>query len=83
MLAGEFVFAGGTLIFRDININLVIGLQFALYFTSVYVLKEYIPVRKKLRIVREEIVEEDEEDSKVYPIYSVKEKVTANEESLK
>ena len=83
LLIGELAFAGGTLIFTDININIVIALQFALYFTAVYVLKQYIPVRKKLRIVRKEIIEEEEEDSKVYPIFSVKEKVTANEDSLK
>ena len=43
-------------------------------------LKRFIPVRKKLHIVREETVDEEAQDSKVYLIYPVKEKVSANEE---
>ena len=42
-------------------------------------LKHFIPIRKKLHIVREE-EEEETEDSKVYPIYPKKEKVSANED---
>jgi UDP-N-acetylmuramyl pentapeptide phosphotransferase/UDP-N-acetylglucosamine-1-phosphate transferase len=80
LLAGEFVFAVVTLLLQDININIVIASQFVLYFSAVYMLKRFIPVRKKLHIVREETMGEEEQDSKVYLIYPVKEKVSANEE---
>ena len=79
LLAGEFVFALITLLLHNININIVIASQFILYFTSVYILKRFVPVRKKLHIVREE-EEEETEDSKVYLIYPKKEKVSANED---
>jgi UDP-GlcNAc:undecaprenyl-phosphate GlcNAc-1-phosphate transferase len=79
LLAGEFVFALITLLLQNININIVIATQFILYFTSVYMLKRFIPIRKKLHIVREE-EEEETEDSKVYLIYPMKEKVSANED---
>jgi len=79
LLAGEFVFALITLLLHNININIVIASQFILYFTSVYILKRFVPVRKKLHIVREED-EEETEDSKVYLIYQMKEKVSANED---
>ena len=79
LLAGEFVFALITLLLHNININIVIASQFILYFTSVYILKRFVPVRKKLHIVREED-EEETEDSKVYLIYPMKEKVSANED---
>ncbi|HYJ65558.1 MAG TPA: MraY family glycosyltransferase [Parafilimonas sp.] len=79
LLAGEFVFALITLLLHNININIVIASQFILYFTSVYILKRFVPVRKKLHIVREED-EEETGDSKVYLIYPMKEKVSANED---
>jgi UDP-GlcNAc:undecaprenyl-phosphate/decaprenyl-phosphate GlcNAc-1-phosphate transferase len=79
LLAGEFVFALLTLLLQNININIVIASQFILYFASVYMLKHFIPIRKKLHIVREE-EEEETEDSKVYLIYPKKEKVSANED---
>ncbi len=79
LLAGEFVFALITLLMQNIDINIVIASQFILYFTSVYMLKRFVPVRKKLHIVREED-EEETEDSKVYLIYPMKEKVSANED---
>jgi len=65
---------------QDVNINIVITFQFILYFTSVYVLKRFVPVRKKLHIVRQELAEEDAEDFKVYPIYPVKEKISMTED---
>lgn len=80
LLAGEFVFAVVTLLLQDININIVIASQFVLYFSAVYILKRFIPVRKKLHIVREASIDEEVQDSKVYLIYPVKEKVSANEE---
>ena len=84
LLLGEFVFAGSSLLFRDVNINIVIAAQFLLYFGAVYVLKRYIPIRKKLHIVRDEsTIEEGVIDSKVYPIFTVKEKVAIKEDSLK
>lgn len=82
LLTGELVFAAITISMQNININFIIASQFILYFVAIYILKRYIPVRKKLHIVREEIsVDEDEmKDSKVYPIYPIKEKVTAAED---
>ena len=82
LLTGELMFAAITLSLKNININIVIASQFLLYFASVITLKRYVPARKKLHIVREEFIdyEEEAEDSKVYPIYPVKEKITAVED---
>ena len=82
LLTGELIFAAVTISLKNFNINLIIASQFILYFASVYILNRYIPVRKKLHIVREEtLADEDEaEDSKVYPIYPLKEKITVAED---
>lgn len=80
LLTGQIIFAGLTFLLQDVNINIVITFQFILYFTSVYVLKRFVPVRKKLHIVRQELTEEDAEDFKVYPIYPVKEKISMTED---
>lgn len=80
LLAGELLFALLTLSLKDVNINIVLASQFGLYFTSVYMLKRFVPARKKLHIVREEEPKEETAESKVYLIYPVKEKVSANED---
>ena len=82
LLTSELVFAAITVSLQNININFVIASQFILYFTAIYILKRYIPVRKKLHIVREEILTDEDEmkDFKVYPIYPLKEKITAAED---
>lgn len=80
LLTGELFFGLITLSLKNININVVLASQFILYFGSVYVLKRFIPARKKLHIVREEQPEEQIAESKVYLIYPVKEKITANED---
>lgn len=81
LLTGQLVIAGITFSLQNININLVLACQFLLYFASVYILKRYIPIRKKLHIVREEILDDEEpEDFKVYPIYPVKEKISMKED---
>jgi UDP-N-acetylmuramyl pentapeptide phosphotransferase/UDP-N-acetylglucosamine-1-phosphate transferase len=80
LLTGQFLFALITLSLQNININVVIISQFILYFASVYMLKRFVPVRKKLHIVRQEAVKEETEELKVYPIYPVKEKISANED---
>lgn len=82
LLVSELFFAAVTFLLFDININLIIASQFILYFIAVYTLEHYIPVRKKLHIVRENMLpDEDElEDSKVYPIYPLKETITAAED---
>jgi UDP-N-acetylmuramyl pentapeptide phosphotransferase/UDP-N-acetylglucosamine-1-phosphate transferase len=80
LLAGQFLFAFITLSLQNININVVIISQFILYFASVYMLKRFVPIRKKLHIVRQEAVKEETEELKVYPIYPVKEKISANED---
>jgi UDP-N-acetylmuramyl pentapeptide phosphotransferase/UDP-N-acetylglucosamine-1-phosphate transferase len=80
LVSAQLFFAGLTLFAQDVNINLIIALQFTLYFVSVYVLKELIPVRKKMHIVRNKSIDVALPDLKVYPIFSKKEKVSANED---
>jgi len=80
LLVAEFIFAGITLLLKHANMHLVLAMQFAIYFSSVFVLKQFIPVRRKLRIVREEPVMEEAADAKVYPIYPAKEKISATED---
>jgi len=58
----------------------VLATQFALYFASVFILKKFIPVRRKLHIVREELMSEEVPDVKVYPIFPAKEKVSVSED---
>ncbi|MEP6514499.1 MAG: MraY family glycosyltransferase, partial [Parafilimonas sp.] len=80
LLTAEFLFAGITLLLQNMNIHLIITLQFVLYFASVFILKRFIPVRRKLHIVRQELVEEEVSDVKVYPIFPAKEKVSMSED---
>jgi hypothetical protein len=51
-----------------------------LFFGSVFILKQFIPVRRKLRIVREEPISDERDDLKVYPIFPVKEKISGTED---
>lgn len=80
LLSAQIFFAGITLLMRNLDLNLVIAIQFVVYFSSVYILKEFIPVRKKLHIVRDVIAETTMPDLKVYPIFSKKEKLSAQED---
>ena len=82
LLTAQFLFAGFTLLIRNLNLEIIIGIQFVIYFSSVFILKKFIPARKKLRIVRDDIIEAEMPDLKVYPIYpATKEKVSVREDS--
>lgn len=80
LVSAQLLFAGLTLLAQDLNINLIIALQFTLYFASVYILKEYIPSRRRLHVIRNKSIDVSIPDLKVYPIFSKKEKVSANED---
>src|SRR6478735_611904 len=80
LLGSQFLFGLLGLLLRNTNLHLIVALQFALYFGSTYILKNYIPVRKKLHIVRDNIPEKVLPGVKVYPIYPVKEKASISED---
>lgn len=80
LLAAQLIFTAITFSLQNININIILACQFVLYFASVYVLRRFVPVRKKLHLVREEVIEDDDENFKVYPIYPVKEKISIKED---
>lgn len=80
LASAQFVFAVLGLLMQQLNINVIIATQFVLYFGAAYVLKTYIPVRKKMHIVRDGLPENVLSDVKIYPIYQVKEKVSVSED---
>jgi UDP-GlcNAc:undecaprenyl-phosphate/decaprenyl-phosphate GlcNAc-1-phosphate transferase len=77
----QFLFAALSVLIQGLNLNIILAIQFITFFSSAYILKKYIPVRKKLHIVRDEIANAEEPDPKVYPIYSAKDKVSVREDS--
>lgn len=81
LLTAQFSFAGLCLLIKNLDVNLAVAIQFLVYFSSVFILKQFIPVRKKLHIVRDEIAEETIPDLKVYPIFSEKEKRSVRKDS--
>jgi UDP-N-acetylmuramyl pentapeptide phosphotransferase/UDP-N-acetylglucosamine-1-phosphate transferase len=81
LLMAQFLFACLTLLMQNLNLHVILAIQFLLYFSSVLLLKKFIPVRKKLHIVRDEVSEAELPDLKVYPIYPAKEKVSLGEDS--
>jgi UDP-GlcNAc:undecaprenyl-phosphate GlcNAc-1-phosphate transferase len=82
LASAQFLFACLSLLIQGLDLNVILAIQFIVYFGSIYVLKTFIPMRKKLHIVRtEEILESGLPGSKVYPIYSAKEKISAREDS--
>jgi UDP-N-acetylmuramyl pentapeptide phosphotransferase/UDP-N-acetylglucosamine-1-phosphate transferase len=82
LLTAQFAFASLTFFLQGLSLNLIVGIQFLIYFSSAFLLKKVIPVRKKLHIVRNELQEEPEiTDSKVYPIFQHKEKISVQEDS--
>ena len=81
LLTAQFLLAGLTLFMQDMNLNIILAVQFIIYFSSAFILKRFIPIRKKLRIVRGEMPETTIPDLKVYPIYRPKEKVSVREDS--
>jgi UDP-GlcNAc:undecaprenyl-phosphate GlcNAc-1-phosphate transferase len=81
LLMAQFMFAGLTLLMRSLDLHFILAIQFAVYFSLVLILKNFIPVRKKLHIVRDEIAEPSMPDLKVYPIFPAKEKASVREDS--
>jgi len=81
LLTAQFVFAGLTFFLQGLSLNFIVALQFIIYFSSAFLLKKIIPVRKKLHIVRNEMQESEITDSKVYPIFQHKEKISVHEDS--
>ncbi|MEO8711186.1 MAG: MraY family glycosyltransferase [Parafilimonas sp.] len=80
LLMAQFLFAGLTLLIQNLDLHIIIAIQFIVYFSSVFILKQFIPVRKKLHIVRDE-PQEAITDLKVYPIFPAKEKASVREDS--
>jgi len=80
LLTAELLFAGITLLIQNLDIHLILATQFVLYFACVYILKQFIPARRRLHIVREELIDEEDSEVKVYRIFSAKEKVSASED---
>jgi UDP-N-acetylmuramyl pentapeptide phosphotransferase/UDP-N-acetylglucosamine-1-phosphate transferase len=81
LLTAQVMFGGLTILLQGLSLNMIVALQFIIYFSSAFVLKRIIPVRKKLHIVRNELPEAELPDSKVYPIFSHKEKISVREDS--
>lgn len=80
LLMAQLLFAALSLLIRNLDLHIIIAAQFIVYFSSVFILKKFIPVRKKLHIVRDE-VSETISDLKVYPIFPAKEKASVREDS--
>ncbi len=80
LLFAQFLFAGLTLLMRNFDLHVILAIQFIVYFSSVFILKRFIPVRKKLHIVRDESTESVVPELKVYPIYPAKEKISVSED---
>ncbi|MFT4153386.1 MraY family glycosyltransferase [Parafilimonas sp.] len=81
LLLCQFLFAGLTFLLQNINLNIVLAIQFAAYFTLVYMVDKYMPVRKKMHIVPAKATNTNSKSTKVYHIYPVTEKVSAGEDS--
>lgn len=80
LAVAQVLFAVLGLLLHPLNINLVVAIEFAVYFGAAFVLTRYIPVRKKMHIVRDALPENVVADVKIYPIYKVKEKVSVRED---
>ncbi len=84
ILIFALLFAAVSFLMQNLNINIIVTSQFALFFAGVFLFKRFLPARNRLHIVTgemEEVEEEDDDDDvKVYTIYRPKEKVSINEE---
>ncbi len=82
LLIAQSFFAALTLFIQGLNLNMIIAIQFTAYFGAAYILKQFIPVRKKMHIVRDEMADTlPLPDSKVYPIYPANEKISVRKDS--
>lgn len=80
LAAAQVMFAVLGLLLHQLNIHLIIAIQFALYFGAAYLLKKFIPEHKKMHVVRDALPENGLPGVKIYPIYKVKEKVSVHED---
>lgn len=78
LLTASVIFASTGIILQGADIHLIVGVQFTLFFSGVYLFKKYYPGRSRLHIVKQDDAAGD--DAKVYPIFSNKEKVSAGQE---
>lgn len=78
LLTASVIFASTGIILQNANIHLIVAIQFTLFFSGVYFFKKYYPERSRLHIVKQDDAAED--DAKVYPIFSNKEKISAGQE---
>jgi len=81
LLTAQFTFAGLTFLLQGLSLNIIVVIQFIIYFSSAFLLKKVIPIRKKMHIVRDAMSEQEIQDSKVYPIFPHKEKISVQEDS--
>jgi UDP-N-acetylmuramyl pentapeptide phosphotransferase/UDP-N-acetylglucosamine-1-phosphate transferase len=81
LVSAQFLFAGLTFLIQKLDLHLVIAIQFILYFGLVFILKRFIPVRKNMHIVRDELVDDAVPNIKVYTIYQPKEKISSGKDS--
>ncbi len=79
LLLSGIYFAGISYLLQDLNINLIVATQFCMFFGSVYLTKNFLPVYKSMHIVQNKEEEQDKE-TRIYPMYGAKEKVTVNED---
>lgn len=81
LVSAQFLFAGFTFLIQKLDLHLIIAIQFILYFGLAFMLKRFIPARKNMHIVRDEIANEVVPDIRIYTIYKPKEKVSSGEDS--
>lgn len=78
LLVVSLFFAATGIIMQGLNIHIIIATQFSLFFSGIYLFKKYYPAANRLHIVKKEDL--PKEDSKVYPIFTPKEKASYAEE---
>ncbi len=81
LVSAQFLFAGFTFLIQKLDLHLIIAIQFILYFGLAFMLKRFIPIRKNMHIVRDEIANDAIPDIRVYTIYQPKEKVSSEKDS--
>lgn len=81
LLLAQFVFAGFTFSVQNLNVNIVLAIQFSAYFGLVYFVSKYLPVKRKMHVVHAKIAKVNVPDTKVYHIYGSNDKVSVGEDS--
>lgn len=78
LLLSSLIVSSLSFVLQGLQIHFILAIQFLLYFGGVGALIYFIPDQKVLHVVLADNMVEEE--AKVYPIYSAKEKVSAAEE---